>query len=109
MKSRVIVLITLFIAWGLNIFLFVNTDGNPRLLLPATGGYYPWAIQSGEPSYNPALEFVWNMGELAVFVALGTVAFIKRSTILAIICSLLWLGSLATGIYRFAVSMQGIH
>jgi len=110
MTARIIVLGTVLIAWGLNIFLFVNTGKESMFsLLPATGGFYPWAISSGEPTYYPNLMYAWILGELFVFSALGLVAFIKRSTWLAIICSLLWLSSIAIGIFRFLSGLNGIH
>jgi hypothetical protein len=110
MKARIIVVGTVFIAWSLNIFLFVNTGAESlHLLLPATGGFYPLSISSGDLTYYPTLMYAWFLGELMIFTALGVAAFIKRSTSLAVICSLLWLGSIATGIFRFAANMSGIH
>jgi len=110
MKARIIVLGTVFIAWSLNIFLFVNTGAESfHLLLPATGGFYPLAISSGEPTYYPTLMYAWFLGELLVFTTLGIVAFVRRSTMLAILCSSLWLGSIAVGIFRFSSNLAGIH
>ena len=110
MTARIIVLVTLLIAWGLNIFLFMNTGREAmHLLLPATGGFYPFAIRSGESTYYPNLMFGWFLLELLVFVALGAAAFIKRSIALALICSLLWLSSILILIVRFASALSGIH
>jgi hypothetical protein len=110
MTARIIVLGTVLIAWSLNIFLFVNTGRESmHLLLPATGGFYPLAISSGEPTYHPNLMYAWFVGELLVFGVLGVVAFIKRSTPLAILCSMLWLGSIVTGVLRFSSSLSGLH
>jgi hypothetical protein len=110
MKARLIVLGTVLIAWGLNIFLFVNTGRNSwHLLLPASGGFYPLAVSSGEPTYHSLLMQAWFFLELFLFAAVGIFAWVTRSTKLAIVCSLLWLGSIVTGILRFALAMRGIN
>jgi hypothetical protein len=111
MRARIIVCVTLIVAWFPKFFLFFATGGQSflTLLLPAAGGFYPWATMSGEPTYYPKLMFAWFTTESLIFLALASVAFITRSTKLAIFCSLLWFCSIAIAIYRFLSVFKGIY